>query len=239
MNILNHKASRIQEKKCQYLKAVKWAVCSLMAVSPILFFSCNQPTFRIFEKPVIFDEKREQLTIEYLNDRHGIMTNSPVIVPEMIIVHWSPRPVLEENFELFKYPDLSARPDIAGASRLNVSVHFLVDRDGTIFRLLPDSIMGRHTIGLNYMSLRIENIGSASAPLTRAQVRSNVALIRHLASKHNIKWLIGHHEYSSFQDSDLWKETDPDYITHRTGPGDRFMNRLRKRLSDLELKAKP
>lgn len=188
---------------------------------------------------MVFDEKREQLTIEYLNDRHGIPANSPVITPEMIIVHWSPRPNLEETFELFKQPELVARPDIAEASRLNVSVHFLVDRDGTIFRLLPDSLMGRHTIGLNYLSLRIENIGGESAPLTRAQLRSNEFLIRHLASKHDIKWLIGHHEYYGFQDTDLWKETDPDYITHRTGPGDRFMNRLRNRLSDLELKSEP
>ena len=199
----------------------------------IVLSSCNAPTFRIFEKPVIFDEERERLSVEYLQKRHGIEAEDSSIDPRMIVVHWTEISTLEDTWHFFNSPYLDARPDILAASALNVSAHFLVDRDGTIFRLLPDTTFARHTIGLNYMAIGIENIGGSDAPLTRAQLMANEQLIRYLYERHSIEWVIGHHEYYAFRDSNLWMETDPDYLTYKIDPGDRFMKRLRKRLADL------
>ena len=42
---------------------------------------------------------------------------------------------------------------------LNVSSHYLVDRDGTIYQLTPETILNRHAIGVNWCSIGIENIG--------------------------------------------------------------------------------
>lgn len=196
-------------------------------------------TFRIFEKPIIFNEEREKLSLEYLKKRHGIEKENATIDPNMVVVHWTAVPSLEATFDVFNPVHLGGRPDLTTASNLNVSAHFLVDRDGTIFRLLPDTAFARHTIGLNYMALGIENIGGPDAPLTKAQLKANTDLIRYLHKKHNITYVIGHHEYYGFQGSMLWKETDPNYLTQKEDPGDRFMRKLRKKLSDLNFKHKP
>ena len=196
-------------------------------------------TFRIFEKPILFDEEREALSLEYLKNRHGIEKEKASIEPTMVVVHWTAVPTLEATFDVFNPVQLGGRPELTTASNLNVSAHFLVDRDGTIFRLLPDTIFARHTIGLNYTAIGIENIGGPDAPLTKLQLKSNAALIRHLHKKHNLTYVIGHHEYYAFQGSDVWKETDPDYLTQKQDPGDKFMKKLRKELIDLNFKYKP
>lgn len=211
----------------------------LLTISFVLFTKGYSQTFRIFDKPISFNEERERLSLEYLKNRHGIVQEKATIQPQMVVVHWTAVPSLEATFDVFNPVNLSGRPELTGASSLNVSAHFLVDRDGTIFRLLPDTTFARHTIGLNYMAIGIENIGGPDAPLTKAQVKANAELIRYLYKKHKINYLIGHHEYYDFQGTTLWKETDPNYITSKQDPGDKFMKRLRKKLSDLPLKSKP
>lgn len=211
----------------------------LLTISFVLFTKGYSQTFRIFDKPISFNEERERLSLEYLKNRHGIVQEKATIQPQMVVIHWTAVPSLEATFDVFNPVNLSGRPELTGASSLNVSAHFLVDRDGTIFRLLPDTTFARHTIGLNYMAIGIENIGGPDAPLTKAQVKANAELIRYLYKKHKINYLIGHHEYYDFQGTTLWKETDPNYITSKQDPGDKFMKRLRKKLSDLPLKSKP
>jgi N-acetyl-anhydromuramyl-L-alanine amidase AmpD len=122
---------------------------------------------------------------------------------------------------------------------LNVSSQFLIDRDGTVFRLLPETTFARHVIGLNYLAIGIENIGSDDMPLTNAQLEANEKLIRYLKRKYPIDYVIGHHEYQRFQKTELWKETDPNYRTVKSDPGDEFMIRLRKKLTDINLKPLP
>ncbi|TVP46602.1 MAG: N-acetylmuramoyl-L-alanine amidase [Mongoliibacter sp.] len=211
----------------------------LVITSATSTFEVLSQTFRIFEKPIIFNEEREQLSLEYLEKRHGIVQEKAVIEPKMVVVHWTAVPSLEATFDVFNPVQLGGRPELTTASNLNVSAHFLVDRDGTIFRLLPDTTFARHTIGLNYMAIGIENIGGPEAPLTKKQLNANADLIRYLNKKYNIQYVIGHHEYYDFQGSDLWKETDPDYLTSKQDPGDKFMKRLRNKLADFNFKYKP
>ncbi len=199
----------------------------------------SDPTLRIFEKPIIFNEEREHLSLEYMKVRHGIEAESAVIDPRMVVVHWTAVYSIEETFDIFNPVRLRGRAELQDAGALNVSAHFLVDRDGTIFRLLPDTTFARHTIGLNYMAIGIENIGGSQAPLTRAQLRANTELITWLAGKYDIEYVIGHHEYQDFRGSDVWMETDPDYLTYKVDPGPEFMRRLRERLKPLEFKSGP
>lgn len=203
-------------------------------------FSCSpKATFRIIDKPITWNEEREQLSLQYLKDRHGLEKSSASIEPQMVVVHWTAINNIEVTFDVFNPPTLGGRADLTNASSLNVSSQFLIDRDGTIFRLLPDTTFARHVIGLNYLAIGIENIGSDDIPLTKAQLKSNELLIRHLKRKYPIDYVIGHHEYQNFQTTELWKETDPDYRTVKSDPGDKFMNLLRKKLIDLNLKPVP
>ncbi len=199
----------------------------------------SDPTFRIFEKPIIFNEEREQLSLEYMKVRHGIDAERAVIDPRMVVVHWTAVYSIEDTYDIFNPVRLRGRAELQDAGALNVSAHFLVDRDGTVFRLLPDTTFARHTIGLNYMAIGIENIGGSQAPLTRAQLRANTELITWLAGKYDIRYVIGHHEYQDFKGSDVWKETDPDYLTNKVDPGPEFMRRLRENLKPLEFRSEP
>ncbi|MDP2039907.1 MAG: peptidoglycan recognition family protein [Algoriphagus sp.] len=220
---------------------IKLLKISFILAFALLQISCatSQSTFRIFDKPITWNSEREQLSIQYLKDRHGLDKSTATIEPQMVVVHWTAIKTVEVTFDVFNPPTLGGRADLTGASNLNVSSQFLIDRDGTIFRLLPDTTFARHVIGLNYLAIGIENIGGEDMPLTKAQLKANELLIRHLKRKYPIDYVIGHHEYQNFQNTDLWKENDPNYRTVKSDPGDKFMNQLRKKLSDLNLKPVP
>ncbi|MDN3205900.1 N-acetylmuramoyl-L-alanine amidase [Algoriphagus sediminis] len=222
-----------------FLKNTLCLCFSLISLLVLVLGCSPKPTFTIIDKPITWNEEREALSLQYLKDRHGLEQENAVIDPKMVVVHWTAIDNIEVTFDVFDSPTLGGREDLTSASNLNVSSQFLIDRDGTIFRLLPDTYFARHVIGLNYTAIGIENIGSSDWPLTKAQLKANEELIRYLKRKYQIEYVIGHHEYTLFQETDLWKEADPDYRTVKTDPGDKFMNKLRKNLSDLELKPLP
>jgi N-acetyl-anhydromuramyl-L-alanine amidase AmpD len=223
------------------LEARKKSLQNLSYWLVLLLFglACRSP--QVVQRPIVFDEQRKDLTLDYLARRYEIMQEEPTIVPRMVVVHWTAIPTLEKSFAAFEQPTLpNWRPEIAGASGLNVSSQYLVDRDGTIYQLLPDTVMARHVIGLNHCAIGIENVGGGKElPLTKAQFRANLKLIRELSEKHPIEYVIGHHEYQRFIGHPLWKETDPNYLTQKSDPGDVFMAELRQRLRKLGLQGPP
>ncbi|MEO5998779.1 MAG: peptidoglycan recognition family protein, partial [Chitinophagaceae bacterium] len=146
----------------------------------------------------------------------------------MIVLHWTAIPTLEASFNVMNPAILpGSRKEIAASSSLNVAAQFLIDRDGTIYRQLPDTAFARHVIGLNYCAIGVENVGSDKALLTEAQLKSNEALIRYLVAKYPVKYLIGHYEYKQYIGDPLWKEVDPEYLTSKTDPGVGFMKDIR------------
>jgi hypothetical protein len=208
----------------------------------ILFAACSssKPP-EIVSKPIIFDDERTALSLEYMREHYGIETTSAVIDPCMVVVHWTAIPTFEGSFRAFYESRLpSSRTGIKEASALNVSVPYLIDRDGTIYQLMPDTLFARHVIGLNHCAIGIENVGDGDQhPLTEEQYQANKALIRYLAKKYDIDYVIGHHEYQQFRQHPLWLEKDPNYLTEKSDPGDAFMERLRKDLKPLNLKPMP
>lgn len=216
---------------------VRLQLLPLIVISLILLSSCSRATFRIINKPVVYDEERQRLSVEYLEKRYHIQQATPSITPKMIVLHWTAIPTLEQSFDAMN-PTLlpGSRTALSGASSLNVAAQFLIDRDGVIFRQLPDTAFARHVIGLNYCAIGVENVGSNNNPLTRAQLRANEALIRHLCKRYPIEYVIGHYEYKDFIGHPLWKEVDPGYLTQKTDPGRKFMKKIRKKILDLGLK---
>ena len=207
-------------------------------ISLFLFTSCTKRSLHIIDKPIVFDEQRRQLSLDYLAKRHGLEQTEPYIKPKMIVLHWTAVPTLEATFNIFNPSVLPGRPDLQAASCMNTSVPFLVDRDDTVFRLLPDTTFARHCIGLNYCAIGIENVGNND--LTRAQMKANVQLVRYLKRHYQgIDYLIGHYEYTDFIGTPLWRETDPNYLTGKIDPGKSFMRKVRSRVRDLHLKGSP
>jgi N-acetylmuramoyl-L-alanine amidase len=63
----------------------------------------------------------------------------------MIILHWTGINSLESTWNYFNRTRAKdARSQLAVAGEVNVSAHFVVDRDGNIFRLMPETWMARH-----------------------------------------------------------------------------------------------
>jgi N-acetylmuramoyl-L-alanine amidase len=211
---------------------------TLFLIVALLVGSCaSKSTFRTFDKFITYDQERIDLSLRYLNDRHDIEAESVIIEPKMVVLHWTVIPNVEKTFDAFNPSTLpSARENITSASALNVSSQYLVDRDGTIFKLMPENYFARHTIGLNHCAIGIENIGSADEPLTASQLEANEQIIRYLKDKYDISYVIGHYEYKLFQYHPLWKETDPDYLTDKDDPGEAFMKAIRKQIKDMDIK---
>ncbi|WP_343486316.1 peptidoglycan recognition family protein [Allomuricauda sp. d1] len=195
----------------------------------------------IVDKPIVFNEQRIELTKEYLEDRYNLSGDSVEITPKMIVLHWTAIPTFEGSYRAFYEPTLpSWRPDIESVSGLNVSTHFLVDRDGTIYRLMPETYMGRHVIGLNHCAIGIENVGGTDkTPLTRKQSKANIWLVEYLVDKYDIDYLIGHYEYTQFENHPLWLEVDEGYRTEKTDPGEKFMKRVRQATKKYNFKPVP
>jgi N-acetylmuramoyl-L-alanine amidase len=194
---------------------------------------------KIIDRPIIYDSTRKALSLQYLKERHGLEQSEPTITPKMIVSHWTAIPTLEGSFNAFNPVMLPFfRKELKGVSSLNVSIHFLVDRDGTIYRLMPENLMARHVIGLNWCALGIENVGDGNKfPMTEAQLKANIWLVKYLKKKYeSIEYLIGHLEYTSFQNTPLWKESNPNYRTVKDDPGIHFMTKLRKGVKKLNLK---
>jgi N-acetylmuramoyl-L-alanine amidase len=190
----------------------------------------------IEEKPISFDEERARLTLAYRQAHEDPEARSVEIDPRVIVLHHTASGSLEKTWRSFNRTTLAGRKYLKAAGALNVSAHFLVDRDGTIYRLLPETRFARHVIGLNHLAIGVENVGDGRRyPLTRAQLRANVALVRYLASRFRITHLIGHHEYRRMERHEYFRERDPRYRTVKRDPGARFMRLVRSRVRDLKL----
>ena len=221
------------------LRKLNILVSGLFIGAIFIGFGCSKSLY-IEQKPIQFDSTRTELTLQYLDQHYGVQKQQPTIDPKMVVVHWTAVPSFEKTFDIFDPPTLrNSRPDLQGAGALNVSAHYLVGRDGRVAQLLPDTLMARHVIGLNHAAIGIENVGGPDHPLTEAQLQANARLIRQLAGKYDIQYLIGHYEYKLFEGHPLWKEQDDGYRTVKQDPGISFIYRLRHRLNDLHLKGVP
>ena len=212
----------------------------LLIIITLIFLSCSASKV-IVDKPIVFNEERAELTRTYLLERYGLEQESPAISPKMIVLHWTVIPTLEEAFEAFDPATLpNWRPDIENVSGLNVSSQFMVDRDGTIYGLMPETNMARHVIGLNHCAIGVENIGGTKElPLTKAQLKANIWLVEYISNKYPIEYLIGHYEYTNFVNHPLWLEKDETYRTVKTDPGKDFMEKVRKATKNLNFKPVP
>lgn len=60
-----------------------------------------------------------------------------------------------------------------------------------------------------------------------------------MSDKYDIEYVIGHYEYTKFEEHELWLEKDSGYRTEKTDPGKDFMNKVRKATKDGNFKEAP
>ena len=180
----------------------------------------------IFDLPLPQSEKREILTREYAEKHYGI--SEIKIIPQAVVVHWTAGPTWQSAYKHF-YPD--TRED----GTVNVSSQFLVDRDGTIFRLTEETNLARHAIGYNWCAIGIENVGGVNGveDLTENQLQANINLIRYLKEKYpKIKYIFGHYQQVTARASGLYIEKVAGYKSVKPDPGKIFMDDLKNALED-------
>ena len=186
--------------------------------------------------PINFTQNRIELTKQYVKNSYGMNVDNINIIPKMIVIHHTASDDLKESFDRF-YPEilLSDRKDIQNAGKLNVSAHFLVDFDGTIYSLMPETFMARHVIGLNLSSIGIENVGGDKKSLTPEQLKADIELVKYLKEKYKtIEYLIGHYEYQNFEKHPLFLEKNRKYRTIKHDPDVGFMEKIRLNFPDLK-----
>lgn len=203
--------------------------CFLLIISKLAqAFSCQDPQV-IHQWPIHFDKQRLALTQAYQRTHYGI--NTTTIEPKMIVLHWTSFPNLAAIWRMFNKNILASERRDKLPGDLNVSIHFIVDKDGSIYQLMPENIMARHVIGLNHYAIGIENIGGVDNQddLTTAQVQANAFLVCYLKRKYpQIRYLIGHNEYARYRNTNLWLEKDKNYITDKIDPGPTFLSEVKK-----------
>lgn len=188
---------------------------------------------KIFEDHFItWTNHRDELIDEYTLKHYGKFCRE--IVPKAVVVHWTAFGTLESVHKFF---DAEEMPDDEG--RLNVASQFLVGRDGTIWRLMPETKFARHAIGYNHCAIGIENIGGFDGreDLTDEQLAANIRLIKYLHAKYpTIEFVFGHYQQDAARASGLYIEHVADYYAGKPDPGPKFMRGLREQLESDGLK---
>lgn len=181
--------------------------------------------------PVMVDKflpwtaERERLTRVYAEKHYG--KNSTEIVPQVVVVHWTAGSTWKSAWKWFANAG-------RGDGTVNVSSQFIVDRDGTIYRLMPTTKMARHIIGYNWCAIGIENVGGVDSKedLTPAQLAADTKLISYLTQVYpTIKYVWGHYQQDEARASGLYLEKIAGYRSYKTDPGPKFMLGLRNNLA--------
>jgi hypothetical protein len=199
------------------------------------------PALSMVDAPIKWPPSRDAAMLAYRRLHSDRGATDTTITPRMIVLHYTAGGSAAGTRAYFDNLHMEkGRTELRAGGDVNVSAHFLVDRDGTIYKLMPEDRMARHAIGINHVSIGVENVGDEDRwPLTDAQVAANAALIRDLRSRWPIELLVGHHEVRSLEGTPWFVELDPSYRNRKGDPGPRFMAKVRAAVADLGLAGPP
>ncbi len=148
---------------------------------------------RIVWRPIPFGARRKREMKAYARRHYGLNTYR-LIDPHVIVEHWTETATFQEAYNTFA-PDV---PDSELHELPGTCAHFVIDRDGTIYQLVPLTLMCRHTVGLNWTAIGIEHVGMSDADVMddRRQLDASLRLTRWLSCRYGIQVrnVIGHNE---------------------------------------------
>jgi N-acetylmuramoyl-L-alanine amidase len=148
---------------------------------------------REVRKPIPYGPERRADMADYAERHYGIH-DYRLRRPNVIVEHYTATSSFAPVFDYFSRnepdPELHELPGVCS--------HYVIDRDGTIYRLAPTSIMCRHTVGLNWTAIGIEHVGQSDAQVmgNRRQLAASLRLTRALQGRFGIatRNVIGHNE---------------------------------------------
>jgi N-acetylmuramoyl-L-alanine amidase len=153
--------------------------------------SVPQPIIRQWLIP--YDTARKRQMAAYSLRHYGEDTYV-LSHPKLIVEHYTETATAQEAFNTFA-PDV---PDSEFHELPNTCAHFLVEPNGRIDQLVPLSLRCRHTTGLNWTAIGVENVGFSDRAILNnpAQIAASLRLTRWLRCHYAIalKNVIGHNE---------------------------------------------
>jgi beta-N-acetylhexosaminidase len=148
---------------------------------------------RVVSKPIPYGDDRKADMRAYAQRHYGI-DDFRLRKPRVIVQHYTVTDTFQPVYDTFA-PN---RPDVELGELPGVCSHYVIDRDGTTYQLVPTTIMCRHTVGLNYTAIGIEHVGRSDAQVlgNPRQMAASLRLTRMLQGRHGIatRNVIGHNE---------------------------------------------
>jgi beta-N-acetylhexosaminidase len=147
----------------------------------------------IVQKPIPFPAARRAETEQYAVKHYGLHTWK-LTHPHVIVEHYTASTTFSSAWNTFAQdvPD-SELHELPGTC-----AHFVIDRDGTIYQLVPLNTICRHTVGLNWTAIGIEHVGTSDSEILHnpAQLKASLQLTLWLMHRYGITLpnVIGHAE---------------------------------------------
>ena len=147
----------------------------------------------IVQKPIPFGAQRRAEMERYAVRHYGLHTWR-LEHPRVIVEHYTASDSFSSAWNTFA----NDAPDAELHELPGTCAHFVIDRDGTIYQLVPLSTMCRHTVGLNWTSIGIEHVGTSDASILQnpRQIAASLRLTLWLSKRYDISLpnVIGHNE---------------------------------------------
>jgi N-acetylmuramoyl-L-alanine amidase len=147
----------------------------------------------IVQKQVPFGTERRAETAAYAARHYGRRTWR-LTHPRVIVEHYTASTTFSSAWNTFA----SDTPDVELHELPGTCAHFVIDRDGTIYQLVPLTTICRHTVGLNWTAIGIEHVGTSDAQILSdpKQLAASLRLTLWLMHAYGISLpnVIGHSE---------------------------------------------
>ena len=144
-------------------------------------------------KPIPFGAHRRAEMAQYAVRHYGLHTWR-LEHPKVIVEHYTASNSFSSAWNTFA----NDAPDSELHELPGTCAHFVIDRDGTIYQLVPLSTMCRHTVGLNWTAIGIEHVGTSDASILQnpKQIAASLKLTLWLMHRYGISLpnVIGHNE---------------------------------------------
>src|SRR5579859_4084942 len=154
-----------------------------LAVLSLAAPAAAPPKPHIVWKPIPYGPHRRAEMAAYSKRHYGI--HSWVLHPKVIVEHYTGG----ESFSAAWNTFAANKPDPELGELPGTSVHFIVAKNGTIYQLVRLNVMCRHTVGLNYVAIGIEHVGTSDKEILhdKAQIRASLRLTAWLHWRFHIK----------------------------------------------------
>jgi beta-N-acetylhexosaminidase len=162
-------------------------------VAFLLALAVGAPKPHVVWKPIPFDAARRSETAAY-SLRHYGTAAWRLTKPRVIVEHYTANESFSATWNTFA----ADSPDSELGELPGTCAHFVVDRDGTIYKLVSTTVRCRHAVGLNWTAIGIEHVGTSDAEIlgNPRQLAASLRLTAWLMGRYGIQLrnVIGHNE---------------------------------------------